>query len=43
MKKVGSRTWNTMSSGSWTQALELRKTVKNEEGQMFTASEQILL
>ena len=40
----GSWNYGTLCpSGSWTQALELRKTVKAKERQMFTLSEQILV
>lgn len=36
MKEYGIGTGNAASSGSWTQALELRKAVKAEDGWEFT-------
>lgn len=36
MKEYGIGTRNTASSGSWTQALELREAVKAEDGWGFT-------
>ena len=36
MKEYGIGTCNTASSGSWTQALELRKAVKAEDGWELT-------